>query len=88
MVILSENARDYRNFPVKLRVAPWYFNTIPDPDRLLSIPWNTELGFTVYINIYKVYFFRPTNCRTGFKFWRKESFLDHCIIILSLINTR
>ena len=52
MGVLSENARDYPNFPGKLRVAPWYFTTIPDPDRLLSTPWYT--GFTVYINIYKV----------------------------------
>jgi hypothetical protein len=37
MGVLSENARDYPNFPGKLRVAPWYF-TIPDPDRLLSTP--------------------------------------------------
>jgi hypothetical protein len=42
MGVLSENARDYPNFPGKLRVAPWYFTTIPDPDRLLSTPWYTE----------------------------------------------
>ena len=38
MGVLSENARDYPNFPGK----PWYFTTIPDPDRLLSTPWYTE----------------------------------------------
>jgi hypothetical protein len=44
MGVLNENVRDYPNFPGKLRVAPWYFTKIPDPDRLLSTHGTLKKG--------------------------------------------
>ncbi len=34
-------------FPGQLRVAPWAITKNLDLGRLLSTPWDTELGFTV-----------------------------------------
>jgi hypothetical protein len=62
MGALSENTSSYSNSVGLLRVAPWYFTTIPGPIRLFSTPTGTlgeVLRKIMFEKLNRPIFFRP-----------------------------